>query len=143
MAYSAIGNFQPNLGMVPEMGMYYGVQSAPIPIPQMSQHYSIPSFQQVVNYPMQQTYQPPMQMPQYHTMPSPPQQIVNYPMPTYQPPVPMQMYQPPVMPPSVQVPGGYTIVDTTNANWVYSDPSSDPTGMRIRIRAVAYNSLAG
>jgi hypothetical protein len=106
MVYSAIGNFQPALGMVPEMGMYYGVQSAPMPIPQMQQYYNIPSFQQVVKYPMQQTYQPP---------------------------IPMQMYQPPVMPPVAQVPGGYTIVDTTDANWVYSDSSSSPTGTRIRI----------
>jgi len=145
MAYSAVGNFQPNLGMVPEMGMYYGVQSVPISIPQ----YISPPIQQVVNYPMQQTYQqmyqspmptyqppvpvqmyqppiptyqPPMQMPMYQT-----------PMPSYQPPMQMQMYQSPVMPPSVQIPGGYTIVDTTNANWVYSDSSSDPTGTRIRV----------
>jgi hypothetical protein len=106
MAYSANGNFQPNLGMVPEMGMYYGVQSAPMPTSQIQQYYSIPSFQQVVNYSMQQNYQPP---------------------------IPMQMYQPPVMPPVAQVPGGYTIVDTTDANWVYSDSSSSPTGTRIRI----------
>jgi hypothetical protein len=145
MAYSAVGNFQPNLGMVPEMGMYYGVQSAPIPIPQ----YSFPPFQQVVNYPMQQTYQQMYQSPMPTYQPPVPMQTYQPPMPTYQthrqmpmyqtsmptyqPPMQMQIYQSPAMPPLVQVPGGYTIVDTTNANWVYSDASPDPIGTRIRV----------
>jgi hypothetical protein len=145
MAYSSIGNFQPSLGMVPEMGMYYGVQSAPIPIPQ----HTFPPFQQVANYPMQQTYQQMHQPPIPTYQPPVPMQMYQPPMPTYQPPMQMpmyqtsmpsyqapmqiQMYQPPVMRPPVHVPEGYTIVDTTNANWAYSDSSSDPTGSRIRI----------
>jgi hypothetical protein len=144
IAYSAIGNFQRNPSMAPEMGMYYGVQSAPIPIPQ----YAFPPFQQVVNYPMHQTYQQMYQSPMPTYQPPVPMQIYQpptptyqpsmqtplyqTPMPSYQPPMQMQMYQSPVMPPSVQVPGGYTIVDTTNANWVYSDSSSDPASTRIR-----------
>jgi hypothetical protein len=140
MAYSAIRNFQPNLGMVPEMGMHYGVQSAPLPIPQMPHYYSIPSFQQVVQYPMQQNYQPPISMQVYQSPMQayqPPMQMPMYqtPMPTYQLPMQMQMYQPLVMPPMVHVPGGYAIVEATDVNGVYSYSPSDPTGRRIRISA--------